>query len=247
MSVQSTCPSRASSWDRIARCIAPRVALPSTASPMATISSPTGSSSMSSRCLRRHPRLPAALRASHHTAERHDRHRHGARRQGETAAIHPRRGERFARKAGQAPPQVRHRLRSDSMRHPGIEGAVTGALADRGVNARSVPGVEPDAALGKGGLDRLAARFMESMATVGIVGVDSGRLESAGFRLKSGIRGVSTPRPAGPVSECTRVSWFFGWPLESGGERGIRPRRCRHAEPSPPAHVPARQERRAST
>jgi starch phosphorylase len=48
------------------------------------------------------------------------------------------------------------------------------ALAELGVDAEQLPDLEPDAALGNGGLGRLAACFLDSMATLGLAGVGYG-------------------------------------------------------------------------
>ena len=57
----------------------------------------------------------------------------------------------------------------------GISDAVTGALEDMGRSAVDIFEEEPDAGLGNGGLGRLAACYMDSMATLG--------LEATGYSL----------------------------------------------------------------
>ncbi len=60
------------------------------------------------------------------------------------------------------------RLMRDAVSNLGLTEPLTAALAELGVDFDVIAELEADAALGNGGLGRLAACFMESMATVGI-------------------------------------------------------------------------------
>ena len=60
------------------------------------------------------------------------------------------------------------RLLSDMMGNLGLADTARVALAQLGVDLDAVAGAEPDAALGNGGLGRLAACFMESLASLAI-------------------------------------------------------------------------------
>jgi starch phosphorylase len=60
------------------------------------------------------------------------------------------------------------RLLFDSLSNLGITEAMRAALAELGVDLNELRDIEPDAALGNGGLGRLAACFMESMATLSL-------------------------------------------------------------------------------
>ena len=60
------------------------------------------------------------------------------------------------------------RLMRDAISNLGLMEEITNALASLGVDIRVIASLEPDAALGNGGLGRLAACFMESMATVDV-------------------------------------------------------------------------------
>ncbi len=75
------------------------------------------------------------------------------------------------------------RLLSDMLGNLGLRDDMQAALAELGVDLDDVSAAEPDAALGNGGLGRLAACFMESMASVGIPAYGYGiRYEHGLFR-----------------------------------------------------------------
>ncbi|HEX8669380.1 MAG TPA: glycogen/starch/alpha-glucan phosphorylase [Allosphingosinicella sp.] len=60
------------------------------------------------------------------------------------------------------------RLLLDSLNNLGLTETMRAALAELGVDLEKLRGLEPDPALGNGGLGRLAACYMESMASVGV-------------------------------------------------------------------------------
>ena len=66
------------------------------------------------------------------------------------------------------------RLLIDGLTNLGLTDAMRAALADVGVDLDAMRALEPDAALGNGGLGRLAACFMDSMATLEIAAVGYG-------------------------------------------------------------------------
>ena len=66
------------------------------------------------------------------------------------------------------------RLFEDALGNLNLRPQMTEALASLGVDLDVIAELEPDAALGNGGLGRLAACFMESMATLGISGLGYG-------------------------------------------------------------------------
>jgi starch phosphorylase len=87
------------------------------------------------------------------------------------------------------------RLLTDSIANLGLMEDCRIALAEMGVDLEAVRAVEPDAALGNGGLGRLAACFMESMASVGLAGFGYGiRYDHGLFRqvIRDGWQ-VETP------------------------------------------------------
>ena len=83
------------------------------------------------------------------------------------------------------------RLLFDTLGNLGLTELVRHALAASGVDLERLRGEEPDAALGNGGLGRLAACFMESMATLGIPAYGYGiRYEHGLFRqiIRDGVQ-----------------------------------------------------------
>ena len=87
------------------------------------------------------------------------------------------------------------RLLEDAAINLGLHDTAQGAMAELGVDFRAVVEDEPDAALGNGGLGRLAACFMESMATLGCPAYGYGiRYEHGLFRQRfEGGQQVETP------------------------------------------------------
>ncbi len=83
------------------------------------------------------------------------------------------------------------RMLFDAMGNLGVIEEVRAALATEGIDLNRMREQEPDAALGNGGLGRLAACFMESMATLGIPSFGYGiRYEHGLFRqvLANGVQ-----------------------------------------------------------
>ncbi len=87
------------------------------------------------------------------------------------------------------------RILEDATTNLGLTEQVEAAMAEVGQDFRTLAGDEPDAALGNGGLGRLAACFMESMATVGCPAYGYGiRYEHGLFRQRfEGGRQVEAP------------------------------------------------------
>ena len=75
------------------------------------------------------------------------------------------------------------RLLEDAIVNLGLMEKVDGALTELGLNTHAVLADEPDAALGNGGLGRLAACFLESLSTLGVPAMGYGiRYEHGLFR-----------------------------------------------------------------
>ena len=66
------------------------------------------------------------------------------------------------------------RLLSNSLLNIGLGDELRTALAELEVDFEEIQGTEPDAALGNGGLGRLAACILDSMATLAIPGIGYG-------------------------------------------------------------------------
>jgi starch phosphorylase len=87
------------------------------------------------------------------------------------------------------------RLLGDALANLGLMEPVAAALASLGVDAEDVLKVEPDAALGNGGLGRLAACFMDSMASLGIAGFGYGIRYQHGLFKQGVADGWQVERP----------------------------------------------------
>jgi starch phosphorylase len=87
------------------------------------------------------------------------------------------------------------RILEDATINLGLRDAAETAMAELGQDFRAIVEDEPDAALGNGGLGRLAACFMESMATIGCPAYGYGiRYEHGLFRQRfEGGQQVETP------------------------------------------------------
>ncbi len=87
------------------------------------------------------------------------------------------------------------RLLSDTLCNLGLTEVAREALAGLGVDLERIRAAEPDAALGNGGLGRLAACFMESMATVGLPAVGYGIRYDYGLFRQSIVEGWQKEAP----------------------------------------------------
>lgn len=87
------------------------------------------------------------------------------------------------------------RILEDAVINLDLHDEIAAVLAEDGISLRDVVEDEPDAALGNGGLGRLAACFLESMSTLGCPGFGYGiRYEHGLFRQRfEGGRQVETP------------------------------------------------------
>jgi starch phosphorylase len=87
------------------------------------------------------------------------------------------------------------RLLEDGLLNVGCLDAAEQGLREAGVSLSEVADQEPDAGLGNGGLGRLAACFLDSMATLGIPGIGYGIRYEYGIFLQDIVRGQQIERP----------------------------------------------------
>ncbi|SNB66484.1 glycogen phosphorylase [Arboricoccus pini] len=87
------------------------------------------------------------------------------------------------------------RLLADALNNMQLMEPVGIALSELGVDPDEVLKVEPDAALGNGGLGRLAACFMDSMATLGVAGMGYGIRYEHGLFKQGFDSGWQVERP----------------------------------------------------
>src|SRR5688572_1776748 len=87
------------------------------------------------------------------------------------------------------------RLLEDGLINLGIRRDMAEALAGLGIDLDSVIEQEPDAGLGNGGLGRLAACFLDSMATLGIAGMGYGIRYDYGIFRQDIVGGVQHEAP----------------------------------------------------
>jgi starch phosphorylase len=113
------------------------------------------------------------------------------------------------------------RLLDDTVSNLGLGEEARQALAGLGVDYAEVVGDEPDAALGNGGLGRLAACFLDSMATLGIAAYGYGIRYDHGLFRQSFDEGWQVERPEDWLTEAH--PWEFMrkesiYPIGFGGE-----------------------------
>ena len=105
------------------------------------------------------------------------------------------------------------RLMSDTMNNLGLVETTRAALKDLGIELGDVEAAEPDAALGNGGLGRLAACFMESMASIGIPAYGYGIRYDHGLFRQSFENGWQREAPETWLAEGN--PWEFARPEAS--------------------------------
>ena len=87
------------------------------------------------------------------------------------------------------------RLLTDALANLGLHETCEAALSDLGQSLDELKELEPDAALGNGGLGRLAACFLESMGSVGVAGFGYGIRYDHGLFRQAFDDGVQIEKP----------------------------------------------------
>ena len=109
----------------------------------------------------------------------------------------------------------------EALANLGLTGTAREALTGLGLDLDRLCAAEPDPALGNGGLGRLAACFMESMATLGIPATGYGIRYDHGLFRQTFVDGWQQERPDEWLS--TGTPWEFvragiAYPVRFGGE-----------------------------
>lgn len=123
------------------------------------------------------------------------------------------------------------RTLSNSLLNMGIYDDLAQAFNDIGISFDEIKEIEPDAALGNGGLGRLAACFLDSMATLGIPGYGYGIRYEYGMFNQHIIHGHQIEHPDNwlrygnpwefPRAEVLYPVKFNGRVIEYNDEKGI--------------------------
>src|SRR5580700_4555989 len=87
------------------------------------------------------------------------------------------------------------RLLEDAMLNLGVTGEARAALADLGIDLGELAQYEDDAGLGNGGLGRLAACFLDSMATLGVPAIGYGIRYEYGIFRQTIVDGEQVEQP----------------------------------------------------
>ncbi|MBT8142183.1 MAG: glycogen/starch/alpha-glucan phosphorylase [Gammaproteobacteria bacterium] len=102
------------------------------------------------------------------------------------------------------------RLLEDNLTNMGLADEARLFFAEQGLNYHNVLHAEHDAALGNGGLGRLAACFMDSMATTGVAGMGYGIRYQHGIFRQEIVDGWQIEEPEDWLVEGN--AWEFGRP-----------------------------------
>ena len=122
------------------------------------------------------------------------------------------------------------RLLGDSALNLGLEAAAREAMASLGVSFDEIIDEEPDAALGNGGLGRLAACFLDSLATMGVPGTGYGLRYEHGLFTQSWADGrqaetpetwLADPAPWLLLRAGLKITVGFGGSVEQQGNTRI--------------------------